>query len=468
MDHLLPVPTSSLRPASRSSAAVATADRGVGGARDGFGAAMRQAMRRDDRADLADRGRARAADRGDRADRAARAERGLDRADDRAAAPADRGSDHARERGAAHERADGARRVARPAAGFEDDPRLRAEDTDDAVGRAIEELLTALDGDPDGARSRAPRWPLTLLADALAEAAAEVTAGAAGAALGTASAVAASVSAVEDPEVTAALEQALVPERLAGGEDGDALAAAAELLTELVGTLPADAGADTTTEDGQSAWATSGRDRTATDGNVVADLAGTTARATDTRTGEADAEVATPRLRDGLPLRSDAGADRANAATRVPGADASSELGTNAGFRAVGLSGDGPQGLDQPRAESVRLPSLPAGVQRVLDLVSQLEKMPPPRQLVLELGDLRVRVGMEDGQVRLTVLAGDQQDADELLADARDALAQQGFDLSEERDDAPDQGASSGSDDPAPAPEPPSARARRSPAGLRL
>jgi hypothetical protein len=72
---------------------------------------------------------------------------------------------------------------------------------------------------------------------------------------------------------------------------------------------------------------------------------------------------------------------------------------------------------------------LPSAIQRILDAVERLENMPPPRQLTLELGDIRLRVGMEDGQVRLTLLDGDSDAGDDLLRDAQQELAQRGFDL---------------------------------------
>lgn len=143
------------------------------------------------------------------------------------------------------------------------------------------------------------------------------------------------------------------------------------------------------------------------------------------------------RANEAGPPRSPRAEERA-AEPRVMGSTSRTEATLTDEARVASTSTEGLRSTDAPRAEAVRQTTLPSSVQRVLDLVAQMEKMPPPRQLVLELGDLRVRVGMEDGQVRLTVLAGDQRDADDLLADARDALAEQGFDLAGDGSDAAD------------------------------
>ena len=45
------------------------------------------------------------------------------------------------------------------------------------------------------------------------------------------------------------------------------------------------------------------------------------------------------------------------------------------------------------------------------------------------MGDARVRIALEQGQVRLTLLDGSAEDAAELLRDAGEALTERGFDL---------------------------------------
>jgi hypothetical protein len=66
---------------------------------------------------------------------------------------------------------------------------------------------------------------------------------------------------------------------------------------------------------------------------------------------------------------------------------------------------------------------------RLLDAIERLEQAPPPRQLTIELGEVRVRLALEDGALRLQLL-GDQRDGDRaLLREAVEALAARGFDL---------------------------------------
>jgi GNAT superfamily N-acetyltransferase len=59
--------------------------------------------------------------------------------------------------------------------------------------------------------------------------------------------------------------------------------------------------------------------------------------------------------------------------------------------------------------------------------------MPPPRQVVLELGEVRVRLGLEDGAVRMQVLGEDRGQGRDLLRAAEEALRERGFDLAGER-----------------------------------
>ena len=83
---------------------------------------------------------------------------------------------------------------------------------------------------------------------------------------------------------------------------------------------------------------------------------------------------------------------------------------------------------------AARMSALPPQVQRILDAAQRLENLPPPRQLTLELGEVRVRVAMDDGGLRLSVLSGDSDVGDDLLREARDLLEQQGFDLARDGD----------------------------------
>lgn len=113
-----------------------------------------------------------------------------------------------------------------------------------------------------------------------------------------------------------------------------------------------------------------------------------------------------------------------------------------------------------------RSPGLTLALQRVLEAVERLELLPPPRALTVDLGEHRLRVAMEDGQVRLSLLDGDRASGDEFLRRAREELAQQGFDLG-----ADDEGPEYEAHDDAPAGDPsrPPAHAPRPVAtGLRL
>lgn len=74
-----------------------------------------------------------------------------------------------------------------------------------------------------------------------------------------------------------------------------------------------------------------------------------------------------------------------------------------------------------------------ASIQRVLEAIERLENAPPPRQLTLDLGDHRLRVALEDGQVRLSLLGKDGDEASRFLEQARSELASRGFDMAGDR-----------------------------------
>jgi hypothetical protein len=101
---------------------------------------------------------------------------------------------------------------------------------------------------------------------------------------------------------------------------------------------------------------------------------------------------------------------------------ASAVLDSAPADRAAGYRADGPTA-----ATSTTLT-------RLLDAIERLEQAPPPRQLTVELGELRVRLALEDGTLRIQLL-GEARDADrELLREATDALAARGFDLDQRHD----------------------------------
>jgi hypothetical protein len=121
-----------------------------------------------------------------------------------------------------------------------------------------------------------------------------------------------------------------------------------------------------------------------------------------------------------------------------------------AGVRAAA---DGPtrvEGVDAPGQTVAAQPTAPgraepltpsAAAQRVLDIVSQLEDAPPPRVVVIETGEIRLRVGLDAGIVRLTVLGTLGAAGEEVLREAADALETGGFGTELDRghgDDEPD------------------------------
>jgi hypothetical protein len=82
--------------------------------------------------------------------------------------------------------------------------------------------------------------------------------------------------------------------------------------------------------------------------------------------------------------------------------------------------------------------STAASIARILDALELLEQAPPPRQLTLELGDLRVRLALEDGTVRLQLLGEQREAGRDLLREAAAELRARGYDLGEgHRDGAP-------------------------------
>jgi hypothetical protein len=82
-------------------------------------------------------------------------------------------------------------------------------------------------------------------------------------------------------------------------------------------------------------------------------------------------------------------------------------------------------------------PGTPAVVDRILEAASRLEHLPPPRHLVLEVGELRVRLSLDDAGLRLQLLDDAQAADQDLLREASDELRSRGFDLADgEADDS--------------------------------
>lgn len=79
----------------------------------------------------------------------------------------------------------------------------------------------------------------------------------------------------------------------------------------------------------------------------------------------------------------------------------------------------------------------PAGssifVDRALEAAARLEHLAPPRQLTVELGEVRLRMALEDGVLRVQLLGDGAESGDErLLEDIQDELRARGFDLEDE------------------------------------
>lgn len=127
---------------------------------------------------------------------------------------------------------------------------------------------------------------------------------------------------------------------------------------------------------------------------------------------------------------------------QVPGTTRDPAASDRSGSFRVDASSDRAPTAGEPlaaRPEPVR-PTPNAGmssaIQRVMEAIDRLETLPPPQRLTVDLGEVRIRVSLEDGQVRMAVIDGDGDVGDELLQDARDELAQRGFDLGADGDQA--------------------------------
>lgn len=94
---------------------------------------------------------------------------------------------------------------------------------------------------------------------------------------------------------------------------------------------------------------------------------------------------------------------------------------TSTGEGTAAVDASAPPPADTPDVGSARTPrpGLPAAVERVMEAIADLEHAPPPRRLTLEIGEARVRVALEDGQVRMTALTDDADTRD--LLDAAEA-----------------------------------------------
>lgn len=156
--------------------------------------------------------------------------------------------------------------------------------------------------------------------------------------------------------------------------------------------------------------------------------------------GLVTAGATTPETGDRTAARSaESGRTTAAGESRVPGSAPTTVTADAAGTEAAAEPSATLSGMEASRrATADRNVGLPTAIQRIMEAVERLEHQPPPRQLTLELGEIRLRVSMEDGHVRLSLLDGDGEAGDELLRDAEQELAQRGFDLGDDAGSSPD------------------------------
>ena len=212
--------------------------------------------------------------------------------------------------------------------------------------------------------------------------------------------------------------------------------------TDVVATTPTAATAATDATAATAATAATGAAAT-TDAvtDVAAEATTETAEATTARTapgptraGEATADATAATSVADAAADADAGEPvRVEAARRSPDADFRPARTGTADTLADPVQATGEL---RDTGSTVRdrgpMTSAAAGVARVLDAIEQLEKAPPPRQVTLELGDVRVRVAVEDGAVRMQLL-GEQRDAGrDFLRAASEALRERGFEMAGE------------------------------------
>jgi hypothetical protein len=221
---------------------------------------------------------------------------------------------------------------------------------------------------------------------------------------------------------TAAAAATAAAERAGAGRDG------ADRAGSIAGT-GSDPAAGRLAADAGHRAADGGRLAADTDGPEDAALALDAARTTGPA---ADAD-------DGRPL---AGADPASRVSRpVPSAAGGEAAAPETSAAPADATASRP-------AAGARDAQLSPAIARVLDALAELEHAPPPRRLTLDLGDVRVRVAVEDGGVRLTVVGGDRAAGDALTDEAAEALLARGFDLAGDRSGG-DRDGRPGSQDPA-------------------
>lgn len=97
-----------------------------------------------------------------------------------------------------------------------------------------------------------------------------------------------------------------------------------------------------------------------------------------------------------------------------------------------------------PPVGRVTSPAASSAVARVLEAIEALESAPPPRVMIIESGEARLRVGLEAGLVRVQLLGERTDAAEQVLRETADALDARGLAADVDgrgRDQRPDHGA---------------------------
>lgn len=143
--------------------------------------------------------------------------------------------------------------------------------------------------------------------------------------------------------------------------------------------------------------------------------------------GRLDAHLAAARADGVASSRPDTGSEAATPqrAAQHASAETSEVAGTTATAQPSAPTGE-------VRDTSALRPGLAATIERLVEATTRLENQPPPRQLVLEVGDMRVRLSLDEAGLRLQLLDEGQLGQRDLLRAASEELRARGFDLAED------------------------------------
>lgn len=143
--------------------------------------------------------------------------------------------------------------------------------------------------------------------------------------------------------------------------------------------------------------------------------------------GQLPAHLAAARADSAASSQSEAGPETATPqrATHHAGAETSEVAGTTPTAQPSAPTGE-------VRGASALRPGLATTIERIAEATTRLENQPPPRQLVLELGDMRVRLSLDEAGLRLQLLDENQLSQRDLLRAASEELRARGFDLADD------------------------------------